>query len=54
MLNTHTPLVSATPYMALTADTVHQYPRTTPELYADKVAPMVEKAMAGFNSTVFA
>lgn len=39
---------------ALTPDTVHQYPRTTPELYADKVAPMVEKAMAGFNSTVFA
>ncbi|WVQ81716.1 hypothetical protein IAT38_003841 [Cryptococcus sp. DSM 104549] len=37
-----------------TFDKLLQYPSTTPELYADKVAPLVEKAMNGFNSTVFA
>jgi len=31
-----------------------QFPTRTPQLYADKVAPLVEKAMKGFNSTVFA
>nr|XP_031863411.1 uncharacterized protein CI109_001287 [Kwoniella shandongensis]KAA5530483.1 hypothetical protein CI109_001287 [Kwoniella shandongensis] len=37
-----------------TFDKLLQYPSTTPELYGDKVAPLVEKAMNGFNSTVFA
>lgn len=31
-----------------------QFPTKTPELYADKVAPLVDSAMKGFNSTVFA
>ncbi|KAL1411458.1 Kinesin-like protein kip2 [Vanrija albida] len=35
-------------------DTLINYPTRTPELYETKVAPMVEKAMKGFNSTVFA
>jgi centromeric protein E len=29
-------------------------PAKTPELYATQVAPLVDKAMNGFNSTVFA
>ena len=29
-------------------------PSKTPELYSAKVAPLVEKAMNGFNSTIFA
>ncbi|WVO15973.1 hypothetical protein L204_103638 [Cryptococcus depauperatus] len=37
-----------------TFDKLLQYPSNTPELYSEKVAPMVEKAMIGFNSTVFA
>jgi centromeric protein E len=36
------------------SDKLLQYPSTTPELYEVKVAPLVEKAMNGFNSTVFA
>ncbi|WOO81136.1 Kinesin-like protein KIN-7L [Vanrija pseudolonga] len=35
-------------------DTLINYPTRTPELYDAKVAPMVQKAMNGFNSTVFA
>nr|KIR85317.1 centromeric protein E [Cryptococcus tetragattii IND107] len=37
-----------------TFDKLLEYPSTTPELYADKVAPLINKAMNGFNSTVFA
>ncbi|OCF60786.1 hypothetical protein L486_00426 [Kwoniella mangroviensis CBS 10435] len=37
-----------------TFDKLLQYPSTTPELYGDKVAPLVDKAMHGFNSTIFA
>jgi len=37
-----------------TSDKLLQYPSTTPELYGAKVAPLVEKAMNGFNSTIFA
>lgn len=29
-------------------------PSTTPELYSAKIAPLVDKAMGGFNSTIFA
>ncbi|BEI93295.1 uncharacterized protein CcaverHIS019_0509230 [Cutaneotrichosporon cavernicola] len=35
-------------------DTLVQYPTRTPELYNDKIAPLVQQAMNGFNSTVFA
>lgn len=31
-----------------------QFPTRTPELYNDKIAPLVQQAMNGFNSTVFA
>ncbi|OCF32982.1 hypothetical protein I316_05320 [Kwoniella heveanensis BCC8398] len=37
-----------------TFDKLLRHPATTPELYADKVAPLVDKAMNGFNSTIFA
>ncbi|OWZ51163.1 centromeric protein E [Cryptococcus neoformans c45] len=37
-----------------TFDKLLEYPSTTPELYVDKVAPLIDKAMNGFNSTVFA
>ncbi|WVW84086.1 hypothetical protein I302_106115 [Kwoniella bestiolae CBS 10118] len=37
-----------------TFDKLLQYPSTTPELYGQKVAPLVDKAMHGFNSTIFA
>ncbi|KAK8864543.1 hypothetical protein IAR55_001793 [Kwoniella newhampshirensis] len=37
-----------------TFDKLLQHPATTPDLYGDKVAPLVEKAMNGFNSTIFA
>ncbi|WVR06885.1 hypothetical protein IAU60_003921 [Kwoniella sp. DSM 27419] len=37
-----------------TFDKLLQHPSTTPELYHEKIAPLVEKAMNGFNSTVFA
>ena len=29
-------------------------PSKTPELYTSKIAPLVQKAMNGFNSTIFA
>lgn len=35
-------------------DKLLQFPSTTPELYNAKIAPLVEKAMNGFNSTIFA
>jgi centromeric protein E len=35
-------------------DTLVQFPTRTPELYNDKIAPLVLQAMNGFNSTVFA
>lgn len=35
-------------------DTLVQFPTRTPELYENKIAPLVDKAMKGFNSTVFA
>ncbi|KLT45454.1 kinesin-domain-containing protein [Cutaneotrichosporon oleaginosum] len=35
-------------------DTLVQFPTRTPELYKDKIAPLVQQAMNGFNSTVFA
>ena len=38
----------------LMADKLLQYPSTTPDLYNAKIAPLVEKAMSGFNTTVFA
>ncbi|ODO06440.1 centromeric protein E [Cryptococcus wingfieldii CBS 7118] len=37
-----------------TFDKLLQHPSTTPELYTAKVSPLVDKAMSGFNSTVFA
>ncbi|WVQ73983.1 hypothetical protein IAR50_003564 [Cryptococcus sp. DSM 104548] len=37
-----------------TFDKLLQYPSTTPELYAAKISPLIDKAMSGFNSTVFA
>ncbi|WVQ99545.1 hypothetical protein IAU59_006681 [Kwoniella sp. CBS 9459] len=37
-----------------TFDKLLRHPATTPELYAEKVAPLVDKAMNGFNSTIFA
>ncbi|GFZ46737.1 hypothetical protein JCM24511_03957 [Saitozyma sp. JCM 24511] len=37
-----------------TVDKLLQFPSTTPELYSTKIAPLVEKAMNGFNSTIFA
>ncbi|WWC89175.1 uncharacterized protein L201_004093 [Kwoniella dendrophila CBS 6074] len=37
-----------------TFDKLLQYPSTTPELYQQKIAPLVDKAMNGFNSTIFA
>ncbi|WRT66518.1 uncharacterized protein IL334_003477 [Kwoniella shivajii] len=35
-------------------DKLLRFPSTTPELYEEKVAPLVDKAMNGFNSTIFA
>ena len=35
-------------------DALLQSPSTTPELYSSKIAPLVDKAMNGFNSTIFA
>lgn len=40
--------------MLIPTDTLVQFPTKTPQLYQNKVAPLVEKAMKGFNSTVFA
>jgi Tfp pilus assembly pilus retraction ATPase PilT len=40
--------------LTLNSDTLIQFPTRTPQLYSAKVAPLVEKAMKGFNSTVFA
>nr|XP_018262811.1 uncharacterized protein I303_04295 [Kwoniella dejecticola CBS 10117]OBR84969.1 hypothetical protein I303_04295 [Kwoniella dejecticola CBS 10117] len=37
-----------------TFDKLLQHPSTTPDLYGEKVAPLVDKAMNGFNSTIFA
>ncbi|TYJ58685.1 hypothetical protein B9479_000521 [Cryptococcus floricola] len=37
-----------------TFDKLLQQPSTTPELYTAKISPLVDKAMSGFNSTVFA
>ncbi|ORY32865.1 kinesin motor domain-domain-containing protein [Naematelia encephala] len=37
-----------------TFDKLIQYPSTTPELYNAKVSALVDKAMNGFNSTIFA
>jgi hypothetical protein len=37
-----------------TLDMLLKQPSKTPDLYASQVAPLVEKAMNGFNSTVFA
>ncbi|RXK38655.1 hypothetical protein M231_04062 [Tremella mesenterica] len=37
-----------------TFDALLQAPATTPQLYHAKVAPLVDKAMSGFNSTIFA
>ncbi|ODN80563.1 hypothetical protein L202_02763 [Cryptococcus amylolentus CBS 6039] len=37
-----------------TFDKLLQHPSTTPELYNAKISPLVDKAMSGFNSTVFA
>ncbi|WWC70146.1 uncharacterized protein I206_104093 [Kwoniella pini CBS 10737] len=37
-----------------TFDKLLQFPSTTPDLYGAKVAPLVDKAMNGFNSTIFA
>lgn len=31
-----------------------RHPSRTPDLYTSKVAPLVDKAMNGFNSTIFA
>jgi centromeric protein E len=35
-------------------DKLLQFPARTPELYEENVAPLVIKAMNGFNSTIFA
>jgi centromeric protein E len=35
-------------------DALLTYPDTTPVLYNSKIAPLVNKAMNGFNSTIFA
>lgn len=35
-------------------DKLLQYPSRTPDLYEAKIAPLVEKTMNGFNSTIFA
>lgn len=49
-----TRLVSNQPLDQLTPAHLLQHPSTTPELYEAKVAPLVHKAMNGFNSTIFA
>lgn len=40
--------------LVLMIDALLQYPSKTPELYTSKIAPLVDKAMNGFNSTIFA
>jgi centromeric protein E len=35
-------------------DALLEYPARTPDLYEDKIAPLVDKTMNGFNSTIFA
>ena len=38
----------------MTIDKLLEFPLRTPDLYDAKVAPLVKKAMNGFNSTIFA
>lgn len=47
-------LLSGRSKLTINPDKLLEYPSTTPELYADKVAPLINKAMNGFNSTIFA
>ena len=35
-------------------DALLQFPSRTPDLYEQRVAPLVNKAMNGYNSTIFA
>jgi centromeric protein E len=41
-------------FLMVVADKLLQFPSRTPELYNAKIAPLVDKAMNGFNSTIFA
>lgn len=36
------------------SDALLESPARTPDLYEDKIAPLVDKTMNGFNSTIFA
>jgi Cdc6-like AAA superfamily ATPase len=59
-MNTHIPSVRSPQLqpgpelVKLIPDMLLQYPSRTPELYTAKIAPLIEKAMNGFNTTVFA
>lgn len=47
-------LINRRSKLTIHSDKLLEYPSKTPELYVDKVAPLIDKAMNGFNSTVFA
>lgn len=58
-MSTPIPLVSRSRvlrrcHVDVETDKLLQYPSRTPDLYEAKIAPLVEKTMNGFNSTIFA
>lgn len=48
------PRLSPHPTWLIQADALLQFPSRTPDLYQQRVAPLINKAMNGYNSTIFA